>query len=38
MKKGPHGASPVGGKGHAVNPYNNRCDELAVGEWQKLKG
>lgn len=25
-------------KGHATNPYNNRCDELAVGEWQKLKG
>ena len=24
-------------KGHAVNPYNNRCDELAVSEWQKLK-
>ena len=25
-------------KGHAQNPYNNRCDELAVSEWQKLKG
>lgn len=24
-------------KGHASNPYNNRCDELAVGEWQKIK-
>ena len=24
-------------KGHSTNPYNNRCDELAVGEWQKLK-
>ena len=24
-------------KGHADNPYNNRCDQLAVGEWQKLK-
>ena len=24
-------------KGHAENPYNNRCDQLAVGEWQKLK-
>ena len=23
-------------KGHADNPYNNRCDELAVGEWKKL--
>ena len=21
----------------AENPYNNRCDELAVAEWQKLK-
>ena len=25
-------------KGHADNPFNNRCDELAVSEWQKLKG
>ena len=25
-------------KGHAENEYNNRCDELAVSEWQKLKG
>ena len=24
-------------KGHAENPKNNRCDELAVAEWQKLK-
>lgn len=24
-------------KGHADNPYNNRCDELAVSEWKKLK-
>ena len=24
-------------KGHAENPKNNRCDELAVSEWQKLK-
>ena len=24
-------------KGHASNPYNNRCDELAVAEWQELK-
>ena len=23
-------------KGHADNPYNNRCDELAVREWKKL--
>ena len=25
-------------KGHADNPYNNRCDEMAVAEWQKRKG
>ena len=24
-------------KGHASNPYNNRCDALAVQEWEKLK-
>ena len=24
-------------KGHAENPKNNRCDQLAVAEWQKLK-
>ena len=24
-------------KGHAENEYNNRCDELAVREWQKYK-
>ena len=24
-------------KGHAENPKNNRCDELAVAEWKKLK-
>ena len=24
-------------KGHADNPYNNRCDQLAVEQWQKLK-
>ena len=24
-------------KGHAENPFNNRCDELAVAEWKKLK-
>ena len=24
-------------KGHASNPWNNRCDELAVAEWQRLK-
>ena len=24
-------------KGHAENPKNNRCDEMAVNEWKKLK-
>ena len=24
-------------KGHSTNPFNNRCDQLAVSEWQKLK-
>lgn len=24
-------------KGHAENPYNNRCDTLAVNEWKKRK-
>ncbi len=25
-------------KGHAENPMNNRCDQLAVAEWKKIKG
>ncbi len=25
-------------KGHADNPKNNRCDELAVTQWQRIKG
>ena len=25
-------------KGHGENPYNNRCDQLAVAQWQRLKG
>ena len=25
-------------KGHAENPWNNRCDEMAVAEWKKIKG
>ena len=25
-------------KGHASNPYNNRCDELAVAESRKFRG
>ena len=24
-------------KGHADNPMNNRCDEMAVSEWKKYK-
>ena len=24
-------------KGHGENPKNNRCDEMAVSEWKKLK-
>jgi len=24
-------------KGHAENPYNNRCDQIAVSEWKKFK-
>ena len=24
-------------KGHAANPKHNRCDEMAVAEWKKLK-
>jgi ribonuclease HI len=25
-------------KGHADNPKNNRCDEMAVAQWKALKG
>ena len=25
-------------KGHADNPNNNRCDEMAVEQWKKIKG
>ena len=25
-------------KGHADNPKNNRCDEMAVAQWKKIKG
>ena len=25
-------------KGHAENPKNNRCDQLAVAEWKKIRG
>ena len=24
-------------KGHSTNPKNNRCDEMAVAQWKKLK-
>ncbi|MCR5731479.1 MAG: hypothetical protein K6G51_00845, partial [Sphaerochaetaceae bacterium] len=24
-------------KGHADNEFNNRCDELAVAQWKKIK-
>ena len=24
-------------KGHADNPYNNRCDEMAVAEWKRIR-
>ena len=33
----PTGLAPWGIKGHAENPYNNRCDEMAVAEWKKLE-
>jgi len=25
-------------KGHAENPKNNRCDEMAVAQWKAIKG
>ena len=25
-------------KGHGDNPKNNRCDEMAVAQWKKIKG
>ena len=25
-------------KGHADNPKNNRCDQLAVAQWKQIKG
>ena len=25
-------------KGHAENPMNNRCDEMAVDAWKRIKG
>lgn len=32
-----HDVSFVWVKGHAGHPYNERCDRLAVGEYEKLK-
>ena len=32
-----HSVNFIWVKGHAENPYNNRCDEMAVKEWKKLK-
>ena len=32
-----HSVTFVWVKGHASNPYNNRCDELAVSEWKALR-
>lgn len=34
---GRHSVRFVWVKGHADNPYNNRCDALAVGEYKKLQ-
>ena len=33
-----HNVKFVWVKGHAENPKNNRCDEMAVNEWKKIKG
>ena len=32
-----HNVEFVWVKGHAQNPYNNRCDELAVAQSQRYK-
>ncbi len=32
-----HSVTFIWVKGHADNPYNNRCDELAVNEWKRIK-
>ena len=32
-----HAVTFIWVKGHDENEWNNRCDELAVGEWKKLK-
>ena len=32
-----HKVNVVWVKGHASHPENERCDQLAVGEWKKLQ-
>ena len=32
-----HKVSLIWVKGHADNPYNNRCDEMAVAEWKRIR-
>ena len=32
-----HDVSFIWVKGHDENEYNNRCDELAVNEWKRIK-
>ena len=32
-----HSVTFIWVKGHDANEWNNRCDELAVSEWKKLK-
>ena len=32
-----HAVTFIWVKGHDENEWNNRCDELAVSEWKKLK-
>ena len=33
-----HSVNFIWVKGHAENPCNNRCDEMAVKEWKRIKG
>ena len=32
-----HSVTFIWVKGHASNEFNNRCDELAVSEWKRIK-
>ena len=34
---GVHNVRFIWVKGHASNPYNNRCDEMAVAQWRRFK-